>query len=198
MNDYLKFLSEIGKLRKSPKNSILFYEGDEAKKIFVLLKGKIRIYKSTAGEKEITLHYFKPLNFIAEMPVFKGLKYPANAIFEEDSEILEIELKKFQILCAENKEFNLLLISSLFDKIRILEKKLLQNCLDLRTRLLKYLLENEKNLDKLSQKQIATNLDVRAQSLSRIIKELKILKLIDTKKGRIEILDKEKITKELW
>ncbi len=31
-----------------------------------------------------------------------------------------------------------------FDKIKILEKKLSQNALDLRTRLLKYLLENEK------------------------------------------------------
>ncbi len=41
-------------------------------KIFILLKGKIRIYKSTASDKEITLHYFNPPNFIAEMPAFKN------------------------------------------------------------------------------------------------------------------------------
>ncbi|ECR1446015.1 nitrosative stress-sensitive transcriptional regulator NssR, partial [Campylobacter jejuni] len=104
----------------------------------------------------------------------------------------------FQNLCSENKEFNFLLISSLFDKIKILEKKLSQNALDLRTRLLKYLLENEKNLDTISQKQIAIDLNVRAQSLSRVLKELKISELIDTKKGRIEILNKDMIIKELW
>ncbi|EAL4710069.1 nitrosative stress-sensitive transcriptional regulator NssR, partial [Campylobacter jejuni] len=126
------------------------------------------------------------------------LNYPANAIFEEDGEILEIDFINFQNLCSENKEFNFLLISSLFDKIKILEKKLSQNALDLRTRLLKYLLENEKNLDTISQKQIAIDLNVRAQSLSRVLKELKISELIDTKKGRIEILNKDMIMKELW
>ncbi|EAH9062218.1 nitrosative stress-sensitive transcriptional regulator NssR, partial [Campylobacter jejuni] len=123
---------------------------------------------------------------------------PANAVFEEDGEILEIDFINFQNLCSENKEFNFLLISSLFDKIKILEKKLSQNALDLRTRLLKYLLENEKNLDTISQKQIAIDLNVRAQSLSRVLKELKISELIDTKKGRIEILNKDMIMKELW
>ncbi|AMP64788.1 Crp/Fnr family transcriptional regulator [Campylobacter jejuni] len=110
------------------------------------------------------------------------------------------KLKKFQknSILFENKEFNFLLISSLFDKIKILEKKLSQNALDLRTRLLKYLLENEKNLDTISQKQIAIDLNVRAQSLSRVLKELKISELIDTKKGRIEILNKDMIMKELW
>ncbi|ECC1854201.1 nitrosative stress-sensitive transcriptional regulator NssR, partial [Campylobacter jejuni] len=126
------------------------------------------------------------------------LNYPANAIFEEDGEILEIDFINFQNLCSENKEFNFLLISSLFDKIKILEKKLSQNALDLRTRLLKYLLENEKNLDTISQKQIAIDLNVRAQSLSRVLKELKISELIDTKKGKIEILNKDMIIKELW
>ncbi|EHC5533763.1 nitrosative stress-sensitive transcriptional regulator NssR, partial [Campylobacter jejuni] len=131
-------------------------------------------------------------------PAFKKLNYPANAIFEEDGEILEIDFINFQNLCSENKEFNFLLISSLFDKIKILEKKLSQNALDLRTRLLKYLLENEKNLDTISQKQIAIDLNVRAQSLSRVLKELKISELIDTKKGKIEILNKDMIIKELW
>ncbi|HFF9576386.1 TPA: nitrosative stress-sensitive transcriptional regulator NssR [Campylobacter jejuni] len=198
MKDYLELLSSVGKLKKFQKNSILFYEGEEAKKFFILLKGKIRIYKSTASDKEITLHYFNPPNFIAEMPTFKKLNYPANAVFEEDGEILEIDFINFQNLCSENKEFNFLLISSLFDKIKILEKKLSQNALDLRTRLLKYLLENEKNLDTISQKQIAIDLNVRAQSLSRVLKELKISELIDTKKGRIEILNKDMIMKEFW
>lgn len=198
MKDYLELLSSVGKLKKFQKNSILFYEGEEAKKFFILLKGKIRIYKSTSSDKEITLHYFNPPDFIAEMPAFKKLNYPANAIFEEDGEILEIDFINFQNLCSENKEFNFLLISSLFDKIKILEKKLSQNALDLRTRLLKYLLENEKKLDTISQKQIAIDLNVRAQSLSRMLKELKISELIDTKKGKIEILNKDMIIKELW
>ncbi|EAI1317262.1 Crp/Fnr family transcriptional regulator, partial [Campylobacter jejuni] len=40
MKDYLELLSSVGKLKKFQKNSILFYEGEEAKKFFILLKGK--------------------------------------------------------------------------------------------------------------------------------------------------------------
>lgn len=56
----------------------------------------------------------------------------------------------------------------------------------------------KKKLDTISQKQIAIDLNVRAQSLSRVLKELKISELIDTKKGKIEILNKGVIIKELW
>lgn len=52
------------------------------------------------------------------MPAFKKLNYPANAVFEEDGEILEIDFINFQNLCSENKEFNFLLISSLLIKLK--------------------------------------------------------------------------------
>lgn len=35
MKDYLELLSSVGKLKKLQKNSILFYEGEEAK-FFIL------------------------------------------------------------------------------------------------------------------------------------------------------------------
>ncbi|EAL5659257.1 Crp/Fnr family transcriptional regulator [Campylobacter coli] len=198
MQEYLDFLKGIGKIRKFEKNNILFFEGEKALKFFILLKGRVRVYKSTAGEKEITLHYFTPPNFIAEMPTFKRLRYPANAICEEYCEILEIDFEDFETLCSQNKEFNFLLISSLFEKIKIIEKKLLENSLDLKSKLARYLLENEKNLAQISQRQIAVDLSVRAESLSRILKEFKNSELIETKKGKIEILDKEGLKKGLW
>ncbi|MBZ7953277.1 Crp/Fnr family transcriptional regulator [Campylobacter taeniopygiae] len=194
----LKYLYKIGKTRKMQKNNILFYEGELAKNFFILLQGKIRVYKCAKGEKEITLHYFKPFDFIAEMPAFKRLNYPANAICEEESKILEINFIEFENLCNNNNEFNLILISSLLNKIKILEKKILQNSLDLKTKLLKYILENEKKLDTILQKQIAIDLNVRVQSLSRILKELKLAKLIDTKRGKIEIINKKALLDEVW
>lgn len=103
MKDYLELLSSVGKLKKFQKIVFYFMKAKRLK-FFILLKGKIRIYKSTASDKEITLHYFNPPNFIAEMPAFKKLNYPANAVFEEDGEILEIDFINFQNLCSENKD----------------------------------------------------------------------------------------------
>lgn len=196
--NFLKYLYKIGKIRKIRKNNILFYEGEKAKHFFILLQGKIRVYKHAKMNKEITLHYFKPFDFIAEMPAFKKINYPASAICKEEGKILEINFIEFENLCNKNNEFNLILISSLLNKIKILEKKILQNSLDLKTKLLKYILENEKKLDTILQKQIAIDLNVRVQSLSRVLKELKLAKLIDIKKGKIEIINKKMLLDEVW
>ncbi len=40
MKDYLELLSSVGKLKKFQKNSILFYEGEEAKNFFYFTQGK--------------------------------------------------------------------------------------------------------------------------------------------------------------
>ncbi|MBK1972617.1 Crp/Fnr family transcriptional regulator [Campylobacter sp. TTU-622] len=194
MEDYLNFLYKIGNIKKYKKNNILFYEEEQAKNFFILLKGKVRIYKSI-NDKQMTLHRFLPISFIAEMPAFKRLKYPANAEFEEEGEILEINFEKFYNLCLENTKFNFLLIASLFEKIKILEKKLLQNSLELKEKIAYYILENEQKLDIITQKQIALDLNVRVESLSRVLKEFKNNNILTTNKGKIIILDKEKLLK---
>ena len=47
MEDYFKLLHSIGYKRFFNKDEILFFEGESPKKLFVLLSGKVRIYKST-------------------------------------------------------------------------------------------------------------------------------------------------------
>ncbi|KAA6224796.1 MULTISPECIES: Crp/Fnr family transcriptional regulator [unclassified Campylobacter] len=195
MQEYLEFLKNIGLVKKYPKKAILFYEGEIALNLLILIKGKVRVYKCL-NDKELSLHFFTPASFIAEMATLKEIPYPANAECLEESEILEVNINDFKRLCKENEKFNMLLLSSLFEKIQILGKNLMQNSMPLRVKLLNYLLENERNLAKISQKQIASYLNIRVESLSRVIKELKIQGLINTKQGKIFLLDKEEIIKE--
>ena len=61
----------------------------------------------------------------------------------------------------------------------------------MKERFINYLLENEAILPRLMQRQISTELNVRAESLSRTIKELKNAGLIGTDKGKIQLLDKD-------
>ncbi len=49
MKDYLELLSSVGKLKKFQKNSILFYEGEEAKKFFIL---PIRILSTMSSKNQ--------------------------------------------------------------------------------------------------------------------------------------------------
>lgn len=193
MDKHFEILLSLGKKEYFKKGSILFYEGEKAKKILILLNGKVRIYKVSPRNLELTLHTLEAVNFIAEMPVFEGIDYPANAICESDCELCMIDFDYFKEQCLKDSQISFLLISSLFGKIRILENFIRQNSLDLKSRLVIFLLENEEKLNSLKQREIALLLNLPPESLSRFLKDLKKTSLIQTHKGKIEILDKKRL-----
>ena len=198
MKECIKYLEKIGTKRLYEKGSIIFFEGENAQKFFLLLKGVVRVYKSISINKELNLHYFKAFDFIAEMPAFKKDSYPANAVCEQDCELLELDFDTFEQSCLKDGKIALMMINSLFAKIMILKKELLRGSMELRKRFIFFILENESNLDQLSQRQIAILLNARAESLSRIIKEFKVKQLISTQKGKIKLENKQALQNELW
>lgn len=198
MKECIKQLEKIGIKRHYKKGSIIFFEGEKASNFFLLLKGVVRVYKSISMNKELNLHYFKAFDFIAEMPAFKRGFYPANAVCEQECELLELNFEAFEKLCLKDTRTAFMMIDSLFAKIRILEKELLRGSMELRKRFVFFLLENEAKLTELSQRQIAVFLNSRAESLSRIIKEFKAQGLISTQKGKIKLENKQALQDELW
>lgn len=197
MSEFIAELENIGIRRHFKKGNIVFYEGERARSFFLLLRGRVRVYKSPSQSKEITLHYFMPTSFIAEMPAFREALYPASAVCEEDCEVIELEFTRFKKLCEKDVNFALMMMSSLFEKIKILEREIFQHSITLKERVVHYLLENEAILPRISQREIATTLNIRAESLSRTIKELKNAEFIDTCKGKIVILDRERLNEML-
>lgn len=187
MQDYFKMLYGLGYKRFYNKNEILFFEGEIPKKILVILKGKVRIYKTTQNKEE-TLHYIEPLNFIAEMPSFLKLPYPASAVCVGECEILEIDLETFKKHCVGNADFCFSFIASLCQKIRILENHISRYSQSLKERVKEFLVENKEDLSNFTQRQIAQKLNTSPESLSRVLREFKEEGLIKTQKGKIIIL----------
>lgn len=194
MNDYISKLREIGKIRHYNDGNILFFEGELPSKLMLLLNGKVRLSK-TFGEAQKVLHTLNAPCFIAEYPALTGKIYPASAICIGECEILEIYLQDFRAHTEQNSTFCFELISSLCQKIGILERYITQNAKNIKENLINYLLENSVNLP--SQRQIAEILGTNPQSLSRILKSLKDLGVITTNKGKIIILDSRKLEKML-
>lgn len=197
MQELINILEKRFQKKLYKKDNILFFEGENANKFFLLLNGRVRLYKSIDFNKELNIHSFDTLSFIAEMPAFHNMPYPASAICEMDSELLEIDFKEFTKLIQNDNNIGLVFILSLFEKIKILENKLDFLSTDLKNKFIKFLFTNENNLDKIKQKEIASILNTRPESLSRIIKELKNNDLISTQKGKIQILNKQELKKIL-
>lgn len=183
-NDYVKILENLGVKKKYKKNEILFFEGEKANKFFLLLSGNVRIYKSLELGSEKTLHIFHPISFIAEMPSFNNAEYPASAMCEEDCEILCVNTNVFKDQLKDT-QFCFSFISSLFQKIRILEGYIELNNQNLNERFLNFANKNKAILPTLTQRKIAQMLNTSAESLSRILKELKKQGKVTITKGKI-------------
>ena len=187
----LKKINQFTTHIKLSKNNILFYEGDESKNLFILIKGIIKLYKTSSNDKEIILKYFHPNELIAEVANFEGIPYPATAQSFTDTEVLKIDFESFKDLVYSDKELSYIIQTSLIKKIRNLENFVsLHVVLDSRERIAKYLCDHTEDFFNLKNIRIAEILNISPETLSRMLKAFKEEGLIDSKNRKI---DKERL-----
>lgn len=188
--EMLNFLITIGRVCQYKKDRVLFFEGQKPKDLYILLSGQVRLYKTDAQGGVINIHFLESPNFIAEMPIFEGVSYPASASFESDSEVLKIDFKKFQDHIFKNQDICMLFIKSLMAKIKFLESTINQNfTMNVEHRLFQFLINHQRELSIITQKEIAKRINATPETLSRTLKRMKQQKIIDTNKGKIQILN---------
>ena len=105
----------IGK--RFSQGDILFSEGDTCAGLFLVAKGKIRIFKLSPAGREQVLAVEGPGSSFAELPVFDGGTYPAPASAIEDADLLFISRKDFQNFCPEHPEVGLKVIAAVGSRL---------------------------------------------------------------------------------
>lgn len=96
----------------------LFSEGEPCTGLHVIVKGKIRIYKTSASGREQVLAVNVPGESVAELPVFDGGPFPASAMAIEDAEIAFISRRDFHAFCIEHPEVSLKVLSVVGARLR--------------------------------------------------------------------------------
>jgi len=104
--------------RRFARGEILFHEGDPCRGLFLVARGKIRIFKVSANGREQVLAIEGPGSSFAELPVFDGGNYPASASAFEDSEVLFVSRKDFQDFCRDHPEVGLKVIAVVGSRLR--------------------------------------------------------------------------------
>merc|ERR1711879_255044 len=161
-------MGDISVIEKLNKKNILFYEGEEPKYMYVLLKGIIKLYKVTSIDKELVLKYFHENELIAEVANFEEITYPATAQAFTDIEVLKIDFRKFKDEILSNPTLSFMLTKSLIKKIRNLENLVSMHLvLDSKERVAKYIYDNEEDFFKTKNILIAEILNITPETLSR-------------------------------
>lgn len=199
-DDQLDELAAIASIRKYQSGELIFSQGEEATAFFIVLGGKVQIYKISREGKEMILHLFGPGDIFAEVPIFSGIPhYPANSLCTEETEVLAIQGIPFQALVRQYPDIGLSLLSVLAQRLHKFSEII--EDLSLRTvdsRLAKYLLSvSENSPDKaviyIHKKTLAAILGTIPETLSRTFKKLADQQWIRVEENRIHLLNREQL-----
>jgi len=199
----LKKIRSIASLKQIEKKGILFSDGEEARGFYVILSGKLKLYKVSPEGKEQILHVVSAPDAFAEAALFLEGIYPAFAEALTDSQLLFFPKRDFIQLIEKNPQLSINMIVSLSQFLKrfasLIEELSLK---EVSSRIAKYLIDlslksskegkspKEVELD-LSKTQLASKLGTVSETLSRSLAKMKAKGIIDVKKNKIQILNRE-------
>jgi CRP-like cAMP-binding protein/FixJ family two-component response regulator len=199
----LKALSENRNVNKYRKKQLIYMEGNRPNRLYYILKGKVKVYKTNEEGKELVTDLYSPGDFLGHIALLEGAPYKDTAEALEDSELAIIPGEDFEELINNNKEisqqFIRLLARNISEKenhllglaYNSLRKKVAEALLALQK---KYKVEENKDfIIDVSRENLATIAGTATESLIRTLSEFRHEKLIDIRDGNIVILNQKKL-----
>jgi len=120
---------------------VLWSEGDRAEGIALVLEGKVRIVRVSAG-RQVVIHSGEPGATLGEVPFFTDAPYPATAVAAEPTRCLFLTHAAVTEGMAADPSLALFFLRRLSLRVQSLVERLDQNTVtSVRTRLARFILE---------------------------------------------------------
>lgn len=198
-HEQLVQLRSIAQEQNFGRSDPIFWEGDEGVGFYIVLSGKVKIYKVSAEGKEQILHVYGPGQPFGEVPVFTGENFPANAQAVEKSRLLFFPRQEFVDLITRTPSLTLNMLALLSMRLRQftvqVENLSLKEVPGRLASYLIYLSEEQKNRHvvvlPLSKGQLASLLGTIPETLSRIFNKMSAQGLIAVQGAEIRLKDCE-------
>jgi CRP-like cAMP-binding protein len=100
------------------KGEMLFLSGEQAKGLFVVANGQIRVFQQNAEGREQVMHIDTAGSVVAEVAVFDGGPYPASAISEVDLDVLFIDKRDVHDFCRKYPTLALQALKLMAQRVR--------------------------------------------------------------------------------
>jgi CRP/FNR family transcriptional regulator len=114
----LRALAARASKKHFSRGSLLFSEGDACAGLFLIVTGRVRIFKLSPAGREQVIAVEGSGSSLAELPVFDGGNYPASASALEDADVLFISRKDFQNYCLDHPEVALKVVAVVGSRLR--------------------------------------------------------------------------------
>jgi CRP-like cAMP-binding protein len=179
-------------------NQTLFLEGDRAQGLYVVLRGKVKVFKTSPKGREQTLMIMGPGEPVGEVAVLSGEAYPANAQTLEPSETLYVPRQAFLDMVSREPEIAMRLLSALSARLRSFASLIEDLSLrDVAERLAAYLLSlaadggSEQTVDLgVSKTELSAAVGTVPETLSRAFQQLSRSGAVETQGRKVYIKDR--------
>ncbi|MFQ6103719.1 MAG: Crp/Fnr family transcriptional regulator [Candidatus Glassbacteria bacterium] len=206
----LEQIIRVARVKHLERGEILFLEGRDVKGFYVLLSGRVKLYKSSADGREQILHLIAPYESFAEASLFSGEHYPATASALAPSKVVFFPKDSFLKLLEKDSRICLNIIASLAKWLRKMTALAAELSLkNVESRLAAYIIElcrkggipledgAEVKLE-VEKRELALLIGTVSETLSRTLKRLIERGLIRVDGKVITIIDSEKFSGLLW
>ncbi len=102
--------------KRFPSGTTLFQEGQACEGMFIIQKGRVRLFKRAEGE-EVTIDVLGPDDFFGAMACLIDRPRSLNAVVEEESEVLMIQPEMLDELFRHNPAMSLKIMGNLASRL---------------------------------------------------------------------------------
>lgn len=196
----LRRLAERGEVRRYRKGTVLIHEGEQGDTLFIILRGRLRVFSSGERDREITYGVYGPGEYLGEMSLDGGPR-SASVITMEAATCAVVTRRTLQAYIAEQPDFAFDLLAKVIRRARAATFSARQLALNDVYGRLKLLLESLADeapgaapgsprplRERLTHQAMAQRLGCSREMVSRLLKDLEQGEFLAPREGRLCLL----------
>jgi len=196
----LTYLAQNTRLISYDAEEMIVREGQTCPGLCIVQSGRVKIFKNSPSGREMIINVIENGDSFNEVPVFDQLETPVNVGAVVDTQVWLIDTEALRNVIAEHPEAAKKIIINLSQNLRMLVGKVAElsffNVTNRLARLLRQLSSKQlsgSSSDRLTQDDLASRIGTVREVVARSLKELENNGAINLERGKIKILDRDKL-----
>jgi len=196
-DDELGELANLAIERSFMPNEFIFWDGDAPEWFYIVAEGKVKVVKYSSLGREFIIAFFGPGEMFGEVAVFENKPYPASAQAVVETKVVGIKRQDFLSFLTNRPQVALRIINILGGRLRDAQGRLRDLAGErVEQRLASVLLMLSAKLGltlPFTRQEIADMTGTTTETAIRVMSHLKDRGIIRTVRGKVIILDEEKL-----
>ncbi len=196
-DDELGELANLAIERSFMPNEFIFWDGDTPEWFYIVAEGKVKVVKYSSLGREFIIAFFGPGEMFGEVAVFENKPYPASAQAVAETKVVGIKREDFLSFLTNRPQVALRIINILGGRLRDAQGRLRDLAGErVEQRLASVLLMLSAKLGltlPFTRQEIADMVGTTTETAIRVMSQLKDRGIIRSVRGKVIILDEEKL-----